>query len=249
MSQETSAVRAILGATLPADGVLVVHSAFRSLGQQGYRAEIFIEALLESLGPRATLLMPAMSWRTVTPTNPFFDELKTESHVGVMAEIFRVSHATKRSLHPTHSVAGVGPASPTLLARHHVDDTPVSANSPYGLMRDYEAFVLLLGVGFERATVIHHAEEVIAPELYLYPRHEAETYECRDRHGQSVTVRLRRHYRLNRNFQQFEGRLAERGQLLSGEVAGTRWMLTSVRNLLREVFAALVERPDTIYAR
>ena len=125
----------------------------------------------------------------------------------------------------------------------------MSANSPYGLMRDYEAFVLLLGVGFERATVIHHAEEVIAPELYLYPRHEAETYECRDRHGQSVTVRLRRHYRLNRNFQQFEGRLAERGQLLSGEVAGTRWMLTSVRNLLREVFAALVERPDTIIAR
>lgn len=250
MSQELSAVHSILRDTgIPGDGVLVVHSAFRNMGRRGYRAESFIEALLESLGHRATLLMPAMSWRTVTPINPFFDELKTESHVGAMAEIFRVSYATKRSLHPTHSVAGVGPASPTLLARHHVDDTPVSANSPYGLMRDYDAFVLLLGVGFERATVIHHAEEVIAPHLYLHPPHEAEIYECRDRHGESVTVRLRRHYRLNRDFPQFESRLVECGQLLSGEVAGTRWMMTSVRNLLREVFAVLVRRPDAIIAR
>src|SRR2546427_11228145 len=250
MSREAGAVAAMLDrAGMPSDAVLVVPSAFRNLGRQDYRVESFIEALLERLGPRATLLMPAMSWRIVTPSNPLFDELGTPSHVGVVPETFRLKYATARSLHPTHSVTGLGPAVGTLLGRHHVDDTPVSANSPYGLMRDYDAFVLLLGVGFERITAIHHAEEVIAPDIYLYPRHEAETYECRDRHGQSVTVRLRRHYRLNRNFQQVVGRLAERGQLLSGEVAGTRWMLTSVRNLLREVFAALVERPDTIIAR
>src|SRR5713226_9045468 len=103
------------------------------------------------------------------------------------------SSSGSTSRRSSSGVAGVGPATGTLLARHHVDDTPVSANSPYGLMRDYDAWVLLLGVGFERATVIHHAEEVIAPDLYLHPRHEAETYECRDRHGKSVTAKLRRH--------------------------------------------------------
>ena len=193
--------------------------------------------------------MPAMYWRTVTPSNPVFDELGTASHVGVIAETFRVRYATARSLHPTHSVSGVGPATPTLLARHHVDDTPVSANSPYGLMRDHDAFVLLLGVGFERVTAIHHAEEVIAPEIYLHPREEAETYECRDRHGKSVMVKLRRHYRLNRDFPQFEPRLAEKGRLMAGDVSGARWMLVSVRDLLREVFAALIDRPDAIIAR
>ena len=250
MSKEADAARSILrDVPIPGDGVLVVHSAFRNLGHHGYRVEAFIDALLERLGSRGTLLMPAMSWRTVTPSNPVFDELATASHVGVMAETFRVAYASARSLHPTHSVSGVGPAAATLLARHHVDDTPVSANSPYGLMRDYDAFVLLLGVGFERATAIHHAEEIIAPEIYLHARHEAETYECRTRDGKSLTVKLRRHLRLNRDFPQFEPRLASKGRLLCGDVAGTRWMLTSIRNLLREVFVALIERPDAILAR
>jgi aminoglycoside 3-N-acetyltransferase len=250
MSREAEAVAAMLPAGLiPSDGVLVVHSAFRRLGHHGYRVEDFIGSLLDRLGGRASLLMPAMSWRTVTPAHPVFDELATPSHVGVVAETFRVDYATARSLHPTHSVSGVGPAVATLLARHHADDTPVSANSPYGLMRDYEAFVLLLGVGFERATAIHHAEEVVAPDLYLQGPHEAETYQCRTRQGTSRTVKLRRHLRLDRDFPQFEGRLASGGRLRSGEVAGTRWMLTSLRDLLREVFAALIERPDATLAR
>src|SRR2546422_5208187 len=45
-------------ARIPDDGVLVVHSAFRNLGQRGHRAETFVDALAEALGPRATLLMP-----------------------------------------------------------------------------------------------------------------------------------------------------------------------------------------------
>jgi len=250
MSREVAAVESILASVqLPSDAVLVVHAAFRNLGQQGYRVESFIDALLEKLGPDGTLLKPAMSWRIVTPASPVFDELTTPSHVGVMAETFRTKYATARSLHPTHSVAGIGPAVPTLLSRHHVDDTPVSANSPYGLMRDYDAFVLLLGVGFDRATAIHHAEEIIAPEIYLHPRHEAESYDCRDRHGQSFTVKLRRHYRLNRDFPQFEPRLRKKGQLQAGDVSGTSWMLVSVRDLLREVFATLIARPDAIIAR
>jgi aminoglycoside 3-N-acetyltransferase len=249
VSRETEAVAIMLDrAPIAPDGVLVVHSAFRNLAHQGYRVEPFIEAFIERLGPRATLLMPAMSWRIVTPANPAFDELATPSHVGVVPETFRTAYATARSLHPTHSVAGVGPATGILLSRHHVDDTPVSANSPYGLMRDYDAWVLVIGVGLERITAIHHAEEVIAPEIYLYPRHEAETYECRDRHGKSVTVKLRRHYRLNRDFPQFEPRLAAQGRLIAGEVAGTRFMLMSVRDLLREVFATLIARPDAILA-
>ena len=249
MSREAGAVAAMLDrAGMPSDAVLVVHSAFRNLGRKDYRVESFIEALLERLGPRATLLMPAMSWRIVTPSNPVFDELGTPSHVGVVPETFRLKYASARSVHPTHSVAGLGPAVGTLLGRHHVDDTPVSANSPYGLMRDYDAFILLLGVGFERITAIHHAEEVIAPDIYLHPRHEAETYECRDRHGKSVTVKLRRHYRLNRDFPQFEPRLREKGRLTAGDVSGTSWMVMSVRDLLREVFAALVDRPDAIIA-
>ena len=61
--------------------------------------------------------------------------------------------------------------------------TPVSANSPYGLMREDPAYVLLLGVGLESCTAIHLPEETIAPDIYLRPAEQTEIYECRDRDG------------------------------------------------------------------
>ena len=75
---------------VPRDGILVVHSGFRRLAGAGWRVEGFIEALLDSVSA-GTLVMPAMSWRIVTPENPLFDEIETPSHVGIVPELFRNS--------------------------------------------------------------------------------------------------------------------------------------------------------------
>ncbi len=107
--------------------------------------------------------MPTMTWRTVTPDSPDFDELATPSHTGILTEIFRTTMAQARSLHPTHSVAGCGANVSSILGGHHLDDTPCAANSPYGRMRRFDAWVLLLGVGLEKCTAIHHAEEMVDP--------------------------------------------------------------------------------------
>jgi aminoglycoside 3-N-acetyltransferase len=192
--------------------------------------------------------MPAMSWRTVTPANPVFDELGTPSHVGILAEIFRLRHATHRSLHPTHSVSARGRLAAPLTARHHLDDTPCSPNSPYGLAAHEAAHVLMIGVGLERSTAIHAAEEKIAPEIYLLPRGEAELYRCRARDGATHEVRLRRHRKLNRDFPQFESPLVETGLALRGEVAGVPFLALAQRDLLAEVEAALVRDPRAIIA-
>lgn len=133
---------------VPRHGVLVVHSAIATLSRQGLRAEGMIEAFLDYMRD-GTVVMPTMTWRTVTPQQPMWDELTTPSHTGVLSEVFRTRYATDRSIHPTHSVAAYGPQARRLVARHHLDDTPVSANSPYGLMRETPAYILLLGVGLE----------------------------------------------------------------------------------------------------
>src|SRR6202040_3976596 len=139
VSREAAAFLPILQRVgVPRDGALIVHSAIATLSRRGFRAEAIIEALLDYMR-EGNLFMPTMTWRTVTPEHPNWDELETPSHTGVLAEIFRTRYATARSIHPTHSVAGRGRAVETLLARHHVDDTPVSGNSPYGLMRDYRS--------------------------------------------------------------------------------------------------------------
>jgi aminoglycoside 3-N-acetyltransferase len=131
-----------------------------------------------------------------------------------------------------------------LLSRHHIGTTPVPATSPYALMRDYPAYILLLGVGLEMCTAIHHPEEVIAPEIYVKPAETAESYELRDRAGNILKYSLRRHQRLDRNFPKFAPRLAAKGQYAQGEIGGVPWALVKASDLLREVFAALIARPD-----
>jgi aminoglycoside 3-N-acetyltransferase len=229
------------------DGILFVHAAFRALKGRGHRAEAFIEGLINYMGS-GTVVMPAMSWRVVTPENPEFDELATISHVGILAEIFRTRYATQRSLHPTHSVSALGRMAPELVAGHHLDDTPCSLNSPYGRASRENAWILLLGIGLERCTAIHHGEERIAPDIYLRPAAETELYRCRSRTGIAHTVRLRRHLRLNRDFPQFERPLAAKGLLRRGELDGTPWMIVTQRDLLAEVSDALTRDPRAIIA-
>jgi aminoglycoside 3-N-acetyltransferase len=242
-SREAAALLPILERfAVPRNATLVVHSAIAPLSRQGFRAEAMIETLLDYLAA-GNLFMPTMTWRTVTLDNPHWDEMATPSHTGILTEIFRTRYAVARSIHPTHSVAGWGPAAARLLSRHHVDTTPVSGNSPYGLMRDYDAYVLMIGVGLECCTAIHLPEETINVDLYVRPPEQAELYHCRDRHGVVHPVRTRRHPRLDRDFPQFAAPLAERGLLENGTIAGCPYTIVALADLLRQVFEALIENP------
>jgi aminoglycoside 3-N-acetyltransferase len=227
---------------VPRDGILVVHSAISRLSQQGFRAEVIIEVLIDYMRD-GNLFMPTMTWRTVTPENPNWDELETPSHTGILTEIFRTHYAIARSIHPTHSVAGLGPTARLLLSRHHIDDTPVSGNSPYGLMRDYETYILMIGVGLEAATAIHLPEETINADLYVRPAETALPYLCRDRLGTVHRVWARRHWRLDRDFNQFGPPLMARGRLELGTIEGCPYTIVPQRDLLRDVFAALIDNP------
>lgn len=243
MAADARIFRGILNeAGVTRSSLLIVHSAIAKLSRQGFRAEEMIETFLDQV-PGGGLFMPTMTWRTVTPAQPHWDELATPSHTGVLSEIFRTRYATARSIHPTHSVAGWGKEAPMLLSRHHVDDTPVSSNSPYGLMRDYDTHVLMIGVGLESCTAIHHPEEIVNEALYVLPRVSSEIYFCRDRHGTTHELRARRHPRLDRDFTQFEPRLEAKAELRAHVIGDCRCIIFSLSALLREVFAALMHDP------
>jgi aminoglycoside 3-N-acetyltransferase len=227
---------------VPRDGALIVHSAIAKLSRQGVRAEEIIESILDYMAD-GDVFMPTMTWRTVTPAQPRWDEMETPSHTGVLSEIFRKNYSTARSIHPTHSVAGCGPNAAMALSRHHLDIKPVSANSPYGLLRDYETYILMLGVGLESCTAIHLPEETVNPDLYLLPPETMELYQCRDRLGAVHEVRTLRHRRLDRDFPRFGPPLEARKLLARGPLGDCPYMLVSMRQLLREVFAALLRSP------
>ena len=238
---------ALINAWLPTPGVvLVVHAAFRGLSRQGLRAEAVCEALLERLGPEGTLLMPTMTWRTVTPAQSVFDVRTTASETGTLSEVFRTTYAARRSLHSSHSVAGAGPLADLLLPSHHEGTTPCAGNSPYGLLRDWPAEILMIGVGLECCTALHHAEEVMAPSVYLLPPEQAETYTLIDRDGQRHEVKNRRHRRLPRNFPAFGPALAATGALVAGRTLGVNWLRVSASALYREAFTRLAKQREAM---
>jgi aminoglycoside 3-N-acetyltransferase len=228
-------------AAIPSGCVLQIHSKFSGLGRTGLSPDSVIMGLLNILGEDASLLMPAMSWSTVTPSQPIFDVQRTASHTGILTEVFRTGYATARSLHPTHSVCGTGPQAEYLLSTHHLGTTPVPLCSPYGKMRETQAHILLIGVGLESCTAFHHPEEMLAPEVYLRPASEAEDYVLRGANCEEHAFTLRRHTRLMRNFEKFRPELAAKGILRSGEWRGVVWTSLVFQPLMQLLFRRLAE--------
>jgi aminoglycoside 3-N-acetyltransferase len=148
-------------------GMLLVHSSLRALGPLPGGAETVVQGLLEALGPDGTLLMPALSYERVTPKQPEFDVRSTPSNVGRLPEYFRTRPGTLRSLHPTHSVSGVGRLASELLSCHIEDRTPCGPRSPFHRLPECNGQILMLGCGLRPNTSMHAVEELVEPP-YLF---------------------------------------------------------------------------------
>jgi aminoglycoside 3-N-acetyltransferase len=96
-----------------------------------------------------------------------FDVRLTPSNVGALPEYFRARPGTLRSVHPTHSVCGVGRLAAELLDRHIEDRTPCGPRSPFHLLPKYAGQILMLGCGLRPNTSMHAVEEMVVPP-YLF---------------------------------------------------------------------------------
>lgn len=147
--------------------VLLVHASLKSLDWVPGGAETVIQGLLSYIGKNGTLLMPALSYLSVTRLNPIFDVRSTPSCVGAIPEYFRLHPGTTRSIHPTHSVCAFGPLSDELIAPHAHDSTPCGMNSPFHRLPDFEGQIMMLGCGLRPNTSMHAIEEIVEPP-YLF---------------------------------------------------------------------------------
>jgi aminoglycoside 3-N-acetyltransferase len=143
--------------------VVMVHSSFKSLGIQD--PEEIILALLGILGESGTLFMPTLSYLQKPPN--VHDTNLTPSCVGFLSEYFRCRAGTQRSLHPTHSVCGVGKLAHNWLEDHIHDHTPCGTHSPFNKLIHQQGKILMIGCGLEPNTAMHAIEEYIQP-AYLF---------------------------------------------------------------------------------
>ena len=226
-------------------GVVLVHSSLKSLADGGILPggpETLVSGLLESLGPDGTLLMPALSFALVGPAHPVFDVARTPSCVGAVSEHFRTRCGTRRSIHPTHSVCGVGPRAAAMLGEHHLDQTPCGQHSPYRKLRDVGGQIVMIGCTIGPNTSMHGVEELIEPP-YLF-RPEPVVYRVIRGDGSQMSVTCRAH-----NFHGYAIHFERVGNLLAGDelrcgrVLQAAAYVIEARAMWRKAEAAIRENP------
>ncbi|MEV6238789.1 AAC(3) family N-acetyltransferase [Lentzea sp. NPDC051838] len=156
---------------------LVVHSSLSAFGDVEGGAATVLRALRGCVGESGTIVVPAFTGDVIADPHPdartagdpdveaararvplFHDAFPTTMGAlptAVLAEPGRV-----RSRHPQASVAALGPAAEHITA-HQPFAYALGTDSPFSRLYDLGAQIVLLGVGHNRNSFLHHAESLV----------------------------------------------------------------------------------------
>lgn len=169
----------------PGDAVLM-HSSWKSFGGVEGGPKAFFETFIDLLGPEGTLVLPALSYESVSAEQPVFDVQTTPACIGYLPEYFRTQiPGVIRSLHPTHSCCMVGKHAAFLAEGHELDETPVGPHSPFAKLPKLDGWILMLGCPADRNTSMHGVEETAEPP-YLLDRSGKVRYILRTADGREI---------------------------------------------------------------
>jgi aminoglycoside 3-N-acetyltransferase len=176
--------RGLLAADLRSLGLrraqdLLIHCSLRRIGPVQGGPATLLEALLDVVGPEATLVVPAQTTLNSLTSRDFraavagldegerarfvaampgFDPARTPAQgMGAFAEYLRTRPLSARSRHPQVSFAALGPRARACTSVHDLD-CHLGDRSPLGWLYAANACVLLLGVELTACTAFHLAE-------------------------------------------------------------------------------------------
>src|SRR5262249_41553617 len=130
-------IAALRGLPLPNGAVVFIHSSMSKLGYVEGGAATVVAALDEVIvGERdGTVAGPTFSMTGLMAdtlrAGEVFDVRRTPSGTGRITELVRQRPDARRSLHPTHSVAAIGPRALWLVGGHHLDTRAFGQYSPF----------------------------------------------------------------------------------------------------------------------
>lgn len=150
------------------DDVVTVHSSLREVGPIEGGADGLLDAMKAYLCD-GLLLIPTHTWANVNAENPHFDVRSTVPCIGTLARVAAFRKDGVRSLHPTHSYAAFGKNAWAYVQGEENSRTPGPLGGCLSRLYDLNGKVLLLGVGHERNTYLHAADERINQPNRLSP--------------------------------------------------------------------------------
>ncbi len=175
---------------LSRDAIVLVQGSLRRTRPDAGGAATVAGALLDTIGPRGTLVVPTQTaWNSTTSrvhknatrgmtavqaeqyleSLPLFDPLTTPSSgMGALAEYVRTLPGAVRSSHPQTSFAAHGADAAELMARHDLS-SHLGPQSPLGALYERDALILLLGVDYQEGCTMFHLAEYLYADLPRRP--------------------------------------------------------------------------------
>ena len=216
-----------------------VHSSLKAVGEVEGRGEGLLTCLIDFFTEDGGLI----SFPTHTWDYNILDLRKKETCMGMLSKLALERKDGVRTWNPTHSMVIFG-AQASAYAKW--DDEIRSSVSPvgcYGRLYEEDGYILLLGVGQEKNTYIHAAEEY----LNIPERVTQELYDTWiiDENGNKVTKPLHLIYEetgdISHHFGKLEPAFRCHNCIVDGKIGGARVQLCSVRKMSK-VLELLHER-------
>lgn len=228
---------------LCAGDTVLIHSSMKSLGVVEGGPDAVIDALLDVIGPRGNLMLPTFNYSRPLP-EPYFDPVETPCRTGIIPETGRKRLDAVRSIHPTHSVAVIGPAAHALTI-DHLQTRAFGIGSPIDRLAKRGGKILLLGVGHIANSTIHIAEEYAGiPKVSWYD--PLPLLRLRLGNGEIVTHPLDTSPSCSLAFGGAELCLRRHGEIQDGTVASSRTQLMQAEDVIVRVSQLLKEQADVL---
>lgn len=149
--------------------LVLLHSSLKSIGRVDGGPEAVIGAFIEAIGESGTLVVPTCI-SSFDGIKPNYDIEKTPSEAGLISETLRKMPGAMRSGDRVHSAAAIGPLAEEIVKsgkdHHrgvHNPFTPwgkgsVGFESPWDRLRANNATLVMIGVGFDKCTLMRHVQ-------------------------------------------------------------------------------------------
>lgn len=250
MSTAPPVTRAQLGQAfrdlgLTAGSSLILHSSLSSLGHVEGGAETVIDALLDVIGDTGNLMLPTFNYTQPIPET-YYDPATTPCQTGIIPETGRKHAGAVRSLHPTHSVAVIGPKA-VALTQDHLAGRAFGIGSPLDRLAQMGGEVLLLGVGHSSNSLIHVAEEHAGLPKVPFDPGPLPFFNVKMPDGTVLSHRLDTSPSCSTAFGGVEYALRRHGEIRDSKSIGScKMQMMSGKALLQRVTKIIEEQPDVL---
>lgn len=248
MLKPAELARHFAAAGIKAGDNLILHSSFKSLGKVAGGPSTVVDSLLEVLGSQGNLMTPTFTYCFPMWNVEPFDLVRSKSRTGAISEAVRLRPEARRSFHPSHSVAVIGPDAEEIVS-DHLDSTPLGAGSPFEKMHKSDAKILMLGTFQDTNSSLHYCEAMAGLPYTSIPfsnRQDFETAWFLNGSGRVEYLRITEVPGCSRGFRVVEPLLRQRGVLRDVQIGAAASQLLDLRELVDAMLELLRDDPGML---